>query len=129
MCIRDRLKPGQETWATVLVRGRLDKTIHVQIPDEQWRQGITELRDIIKLIVSTDEADATLLQQGDLPVTAVPAATRTIPKNMNTLNRLMARVHTRNFGAAPDGDEAFADWTTVEVAITVVRPAEAMAVV
>ncbi|MBK9233796.1 MAG: hypothetical protein IPO15_23895 [Anaerolineae bacterium] len=50
---------------------------------------------------------------------------RKMPTRLSTLNRLMARVHTRDFGAAPGSDEAFADWTTVEVASTVVRPAEA----
>ena len=118
------LEPGQEAWATVLVRGRLRKTIDLYVPDNLWRQGVTELRDILKLIVSTDEADATLLQQGELPVTFAPT-TRTIPKRLSTLNRLMARVHTRDFGAAVGNEEAFADWTTVEVASTVVRPAEA----
>jgi hypothetical protein len=48
---------------------------------------------------------------------------------MNTLSRLMARVHTRNFGAAPRSEEEFADWTTVEVSSTVVRPAEAVTTV
>ena len=118
------LEPGQEAWATVLVRGRLRKTIDLYIPDDLWRRGVTELRDILKLIVSTDEADATLLQQGDLPVSFAPT-TRTIPKRLNTLNRLMARVHTRNYGAAPGSDEAFSDWTTAEVATTIVRPTEA----
>lgn len=120
------LEPGQEAWATVLERGRLSKTLHVTIPDRLWRQGVTELRDLLKLIVSTDEADATLLQQGELPVTFAPTF-RKIPRRLNTLNRLMARVHMRDFGAAPGNDEAFADWTTVEVASTVVRPAEAVA--
>ncbi|MBK9094921.1 MAG: hypothetical protein IPM84_19575 [Anaerolineae bacterium] len=64
------------------------------------------------------------MQQGELPVTFAPT-TRTIPKRLSTLNRLMARVHTRDFGAAPGSDEAFNDWTTVEVASMVVRPAEA----
>ncbi len=123
------LEPGQEAWATVLVRGRLRKTIDLYIPDDLWRRGVTELRDILKLIVSTDEADATLLQLGELPVTVVAPIMRDVPKRLNTLNRLMMRVHTRNFGAAPDSDEAFSDWTTVEIASTVVRPAEAVVVV
>ncbi len=122
------LEPGEEAWATVLVRGRLRKTIDLFIPDAFWRQGVTETRDILKLIVSTDEADATLLQQGDLPVTAIPPATRDLPHRMNTLNRLMARVHTRAIGVAPGSEEAFSDWTTVEVAATVVRPVEAVVV-
>jgi hypothetical protein len=122
------LEPGEEAWATVLVRGRLRKTIDLFIPDNLWRQGVTETRDILKLIVSTDEADATLLQQDDLPVTALPPTTRDFPPRMNTLNRLMARLHTRTVGVAPGSEEAFSDWTTAEVAATVVRPAEAMIV-
>ncbi len=118
------LEPGQEAWAAVLAGGRLSKTIHVTVPDRLWRQGVTELRDLLKLIVSTDEADATLLTQGELPVTFAPVYRKT-PARLSTLNRLMARVHLRDFGAAPGSDEAFADWTTVEVASTVVRPAEA----
>lgn len=70
-----------------------------------------QVRDILKLIVSTDEADATLLQQGELPVTPVAPVTRNIPRRLNTLNRLMLRVRTRDFGAAPGSDEAFSDWT------------------
>lgn len=119
------LEPGEEAWATVLVRGRLRKTIDLFIPDALWRQGVTATRDILKLIVSTDEADATLLQQGDLPVTALPPATRSLPRCMNMLNRLMARVHTRAVGVAPGSEDTFSDWTTVEVAATVMRPAVA----
>ena len=122
------LEPGQEAWATVLVRGQLRKTIDLYIPDSLWRQGVTELHDILKLIVSTDEADATLLQQGELPV-SVATATRAIPKRLSTLNRLLARIHTRDLGAAPgSGEEALSDWMTAEVASTVVRPAEAAVV-
>jgi hypothetical protein len=112
----------------VQVGVRLRKTIDVYIPDSLWRQGVTELRDVLKLIVSTDEADAALLQQSELPVTALPSGTRAIPRSLNTLNRLMARIHTRNIGLAPASDEAFADWTTGTAGITVVRPAEAVAV-
>jgi hypothetical protein len=120
-----KLEPGQDIWAKVLRNGRLQETIESYIPDDLWRQGVTDLQDTLKLIISTDEADATLLQQGNLPITAVPPTTRDIPKRLNTLNRLMVRVHTRDFGAASGDSEAFSDWTTVEVASAVVRPAEA----
>jgi hypothetical protein len=85
-----------------------------------------QVRDILKLIVSTDEADATLLEQNDLPTSLIAPATRSISPRMNALNRLMARVHTRATGVAPGSAESFADWTTVEVALTIVRPAEAV---
>ncbi|MFZ1599612.1 MAG: caspase family protein, partial [Anaerolineae bacterium] len=132
-------QPGYEAWASVLVRNRQRQTIDAYIPDalfKQYQEAMTasgrpvepmQVRDILKLIVSTDEADATLLQQGELPVTFAPTF-RKMPARLSTLNRLMARIHTRDFGAAPGSDEAFADWTTVEVASTVVRPAEAVVV-
>ena len=41
----------------------------------------------------------------------------------------MARVHTRAFLVAPANDEDIHDWTTLEVAMTVERPAEATIVV
>lgn len=132
---------GSDAWASVPVRGQLRTTIDGYIPDKLFEQFVTamaasgqpvepmQLRDILKLIVSTDEADARLLQQGDLPITTIPPGTRStlqfIPQQMNTLSRLMARVHTRAIGVAPGNEEEFADWTTVEVALTVVRPIEA----
>lgn len=131
------LEPGEEAWATVLVRGRLRKTIDLYIPDKLFNQYHAEmerhgqppqpmqLNDILKLIVSTDEADANLLQQGDLPVTMI-STTRKIPGRFNTLNRLMARIDTRNLGAAPGSEELFVDWMTTELALTVVRPVEAV---
>lgn len=118
------LDPGEEAWAAEMRRGVLNKTIPVHVPDKLWQQGVTEVRDILKLIVSTDEADATLMQQDDLPVTFAPTM-RNIPRNLNTLNRLMARVHTRSYGDEPGSDDVYVDWTTVEVASTIVRPAEA----
>jgi hypothetical protein len=131
------LEPGEEAWATVLVRGRLRKTIDLYIPDNLFNQYCAEMErlgqpshpmqwnDILKLIVSTDEADANLLQQGDLPVT-MTSTTRKIPGRFNTLNRLMVRIDTRTMGAAPGSEELFVDWMTTEVALTVVRPIEAV---
>ena len=63
------LEPGQEAWATVLVHGALRKTIDLYHPRRAVATGRDRVHDLLKLIVSTDEADATLLQQGELPVT------------------------------------------------------------
>lgn len=131
---------GAEVWASVLVRGQQRTTIDGYIPDKLFNKYMEamkastppvkemQLPDILKLIISTDEADATLLQQGELPVTPVAPTLRDVPKRLNTLNRLMLRVHTRDCNVAPGSDEAFTDWTTVEVASVVVRPAEAVIV-
>ena len=63
--------------------------------------------------------------QKELPVTFAPTMRGGVPRQLSTLNRLMARVKTRDFGSAAGSEEAFADWTTVEVATTVVRRVEA----
>ena len=58
-----RLEPGETAWA---YRG---KPIPATVPDEFWKQGVVEYKDILKLIVCTDEFDARLMEQPalDLP--------------------------------------------------------------
>ncbi|MEO0928843.1 MAG: caspase family protein, partial [Cyanobacteria bacterium J06643_13] len=75
------LEPGESAWA-------LDgQAIYAAVDKELWEhQGITEAKDILKLIVSTAEFDATLLELNelDLPTRAIAS-----PKRGNgTLNRL-----------------------------------------
>jgi len=62
------LEPGQEAWA---LEG---KPIYARVSTPLWKQGITESRNLLKLIVSTTEFDATLLEQGNLEL----ACTRTV---------------------------------------------------
>ncbi|MBD2359523.1 caspase family protein [Tolypothrix sp. FACHB-123] len=54
------LKPGEEAWA--LNGGDVD----ILVPKELVEQGINEVQNILKLIVSTVEFDATLLEQTNL---------------------------------------------------------------
>lgn len=118
------LDPGQEVWANN------GDPIYAELPDDLWQAGVVEFKDTLKLIVSTDEGDATLLEQADLPLTvtkAVAGGDREIGL-LNTLNRLMHRVHTRHFSSKPANAEQFADWITTEVSFTTVRPLEATAV-
>ena len=42
------------------------------LPDEFWERGVTEIKDIVKVIVSTSSFDARRLEQTDLDL---PAAT------------------------------------------------------
>jgi len=112
------LDKKQEAWAYS------GKPIPASIPDKLWNAGMIEIRDLLKLIVSTEECDATLLNQGDLDVALdLGRAARCLPP-MHTLNRLMYRVQTRHFGGDPEPDEKFVDWVTSEVMITTVRPRE-----
>lgn len=113
------LEPGQEVWA------RQGQPLAGSVPNALWEAGMVEFKDTLKLIVSTEAADAFLLEQPDLPVTLTRGDDRRAPTQMHTLNRLMQRIPTRHIGAEPDGDEVFADWTASETAFTIVRPQEA----
>lgn len=126
------LDPGAE--AGVLGGGR----IKLVIDDELWQQGVTEQTELFKLIVSTNEFDAGLLEQPKLPVRVEPptkdvkdAKTRggDVFKSLsqkNTLNRLMVRIPHR--GEVDDEDIIFTDWRTVDLSVTVYRPQEASTV-
>ncbi|AFZ11645.1 peptidase C14 caspase catalytic subunit p20 [Crinalium epipsammum PCC 9333] len=89
------------------------------VPDAFFSQGITEYKDLLKLIVSTTEFDASLLEQDGL--SPVPP-NRSVEEHQGTLNRLMAGVNTRE-AVRVRGN--YDDWMTKEVTITIVRPQEA----
>ncbi|MCP6762317.1 MAG: caspase family protein [Fischerella sp. CENA71] len=108
------LQPQQEAWA---LGGR---EIYATVPEKLWRQGMTQMKDVLKLIVSTAEFDATLLEQEelDLPSRLVKQASR----GKGTLNRLMNRVLSRNLVAMPEEEELYDDWIASQIVITTVRP-------
>ncbi len=109
-----KLDPGETAWAN------LGKPIPATVPDEVWKQGVVEYRDLLKLIVCTQEFDARLLEQPglDMPRLAAKSATRGL--RSGSLDRLMSKVQTRDF---TEGEAAtIDDWQTAEVAFTTVRP-------
>lgn len=108
------LKPGQEAWALG------GKNIYPTVPEELWKQGITQSQDILKLIVSTAEFDATLLRQNELDMPFFPE--REPGRGRGTLNRLMKRVQSREPRRAPKQEELYDDWITSQINITTVRP-------
>jgi hypothetical protein len=107
------LKPGEEAWALG------GKNIYPSVPEKLWKQGITESQDILKLIVSTAEFDATLLRQNELDLPFFPE--REAGRGRGTLNRLMKRVQSRDLRAVPESEE-YDDWITSQINITTVRP-------
>ena len=112
------LDPGEETWA---FDG--DK-IRFKLPDELWQQGVTEYKDIIKLIVCTAEFDAKLLAQKSLDI---PRTTRGIPPSQqNSLDRLLNRVQSRD--AERESEGSYEDWFAEDITINTVRPLETMPV-
>jgi pimeloyl-ACP methyl ester carboxylesterase len=115
------LQPGEEAWG---INGNL---IYCTVPKELWQQGITEYQDLLKLIVSTAEFDATFLQQDKLDLPPTRSVSRSPGRGKGTLNRLMNRVTTRTLGREPESDELCDDWLTSQVQFTTVRPQEAIA--
>ncbi len=108
------LKPDESAWA---LEG---KTILSFVPKHLLQQGITEVKDIYKLIVSTAEFDANLLAQNNLDESQNRSIGELAVKRKSTLNRLMKKVQTRDFRAVPE--EFIDDWVTSKVVVTTVRP-------
>ncbi len=107
------LKPGEEAWALG------GENIYPTVSEKLWKQGITQSQDILKLIVSTAEFDATLLRQNELDLPFFPE--REAGRGRGTLNRLMKRVRSRDLRAKPE-EEEYDDWITSQINITTVRP-------
>ncbi|AOW99995.1 caspase [Moorena producens PAL-8-15-08-1] len=106
---------GDEAWVN---RGN---PIYPEVPKQLWQKaGITEVKDILKLIICSTEFDATLLQQPelDLPPRLLPTPSR----GNGTLNRLMQRIPARDLRSRPEEDEIYDDWLTSQISITTVRP-------
>ncbi|MER9947173.1 caspase family protein [Mesorhizobium sp. M0047] len=115
-----KLEAGQEAFANN------GDPIPVTVPDEFWERGVTEIKDVIKVIVSTTPFDARRMEQPDLDLPRSRAAdlvergvTRS-PSDLGTLERLMERVQTRHAGQEPT--RRIDDWRTFQYAITTVRP-------
>jgi pimeloyl-ACP methyl ester carboxylesterase len=110
------LDPEASVWA---LEGN---ELELEVPDELHRQGITEFKDIIKLIVCTAEFDARLLSQNKLD--APRPSTKDVPSiNQSSLDRLMNRVQCRDIKPRSRGRND--DWFTHTVTITTVRPLDA----
>ncbi len=104
------------------------EVITLKVKDEFWKQGAVEFKDWVKLIVSTEACDATLLKQDNLDVSfkkSVESQTRSADP-MNTLKRLMKRVQTRDMDTEPDDGDRLTDWFTSELLFTTVRPQESV---
>ena len=62
-----KLEPGETAWAYQ------DRPIPATVPNEVWKQGIVEYKDILKLLVCTEDFDARLLQQPSLDMPGIRA--------------------------------------------------------
>jgi pimeloyl-ACP methyl ester carboxylesterase len=112
-----RLEAGQSAWGQV----RGSTSIPASVPDTYFKDGITERKDIFKLIISTEAFDARLLEQVALEA-PTRGAMRDAPVITNTLERLMARLQTREIG--DEGGGSYREWATKSVTTITVRPKE-----
>jgi hypothetical protein len=110
-----RLEPNQTVWANQ------DREIRASVPDEVWKQGIVEYRDLLKLIVCTQEFDPRRLEQPnlDMPRSKAVDRTRSLGRD-GSLNRLMRKVQTRELET--DDPPNLDDWQATEISFTTVRP-------
>jgi len=93
------------------------KRLKLQINKKYLDSGITEYDTIFKLIVSTREFNAGLLQQPGLDS---PPPVKRSSGLSGTFNRLIDKVYTRETGL--EEDEYIDNWMTQEVKITLVKP-------
>jgi pimeloyl-ACP methyl ester carboxylesterase len=108
------LKADEEVYAT----SNGDPIMEALILDELLAQGVTEYKDIFKLLVCTTEFDPTQLMQGDLG-TPLPK-TRGIPQS--SLDNLLCAVATRHIRPRQSPD----DWIAKSITFTVVHPKESV---
>ena len=108
------LQPGEEAWALG------GEPLYPTVPKKLWEMGITEVKDILKLLVSTAAFDATLLEQEELDLPS--PSTRQVKQGQGTLDRLMNRVQCRDLRAKPEEEEVCDDWIASQITITTVRP-------
>jgi Caspase domain len=112
-----RLEPGKTAWAGD------GKYIKLTIDPELEKQGITEAKDIFKLIVSTSEFDGRLSTQEALDA---PRYSKKSSFKKSTLNRLMDRTQFRTALFDDDDDETYDDWYTKQANITSLLPSTSM---
>lgn len=112
-----KLEAGEE------IEGRW---IDLVVPDELWSQGITEYKDIFKLIVNTQEFDGRILEQDalDLPTRSLGD---TYQSPFNSWLQSSSQSNTRDAVASRRG-RSYDDWLAKEVAISTVRPQDVQSV-
>ena len=100
------------------------KYVRATVPDKLWKQGVVDFKDVLKLIVATQEFDVRLMKQAALDLPTLKSDTRGLPPRRGSLNRLMDRMQTRNLEPVSEGED-LDDWWATQVTFMTVRPLEA----
>jgi pimeloyl-ACP methyl ester carboxylesterase len=124
------ISSGLVAAGTILVPARTSASINsgepifASVPDNLWREGRTEVRDLVKVLASTEPFDPAVLDQEKL---GRPNATPSFRLHeADAFTRLLHRTTSRDLSRLPSDDERTQDWTTLTVGLTVVRPLDAV---
>jgi hypothetical protein len=116
------LQPGEEIWA---LEGR---DISMFIPQNFWHEGLTEYKDILKLIISTSEFDANLLEQGNIdelnPDSSESTTEPHIVNNIILNNFIQNSKSIVAYQDEPQKSEVLDEWVTYEILIITTIPKE-----
>ncbi len=95
------LKPGEEVWLTDVSEGFPYKTIPLQLEDAYQAWGISEIKELVKLFISTEELAVHRFNQDGLQQDTATSSTRGIGRRQQV--------------SGPD-------WTTREIELIIKRP-------
>lgn len=98
------------------------KRRYLCVPKESHQQGVTENRNIYKVIVSSIDLQPKALEQDELrqEINREVKQRLTMPKT--SLGRLFETLSTRGDSERRESDEEIEDWTARQVMVTVRRP-------
>ena len=108
---RAELKPGETAFAFE------GESVQAILRESLYQLGITQIRNSLVLLVSTEDFDSKMLEQRGLKQMTQFRSTG----SRNTLELLFNKANTRNFGrkseALPNSD-----WFTHRISMTIIRP-------
>lgn len=110
------LEPGQEIWA---LEGNY---IRLYIPSSLQQQGAREYKDILKLIMSTSEFDASLLEQDNIEQLNQRSANTNESVEANCLLQQMQARAITPYVDEPEQLHILDDWATNEILIVTTIP-------
>ncbi|NUO03436.1 MAG: hypothetical protein HUU01_22720, partial [Saprospiraceae bacterium] len=104
---KEELAPGTEAWFIDNYQGTQYKSIPLEVKDGYHAWGITEVTEYIKLFISTDPTlNTDRYNQDGLPLDVPPG------------------FQSKRAGRTEQSHPAVPDWTTKDIALTIVRPLE-----
>jgi pimeloyl-ACP methyl ester carboxylesterase len=109
-----RLVPGETIWL------RSQDGIPASVPDTLYRQGVTQRRDIVLLLISEQDVDFSLIEQQKLDMPYMPRQVRSMGAG-SVLEKLMQRVGTMR--EIDDGSAQIThQWSALKQTVVAERP-------